>query len=118
MKASALTVGRTYYQLTFADRDQTMTGVEPIVFLGHVNFDGGGAAYAFQDTVSYVRFGSRLDLKQDNDEITVYFLSESDVRSLEDIGGIAKAVAAAAERAASLNHPVLKVLRDGWRSAS
>jgi hypothetical protein len=61
MKASALTVGRTYYQLTFADRDQTMPGVEPLVFLGHVKFDGGGDAYAFQDTVSYVRFGSRLD---------------------------------------------------------
>jgi hypothetical protein len=95
-----------------------MPGVEPLVFLGHVQCDGGGDTYAFQDTVSYVRFGSRLDLTQDNDEITVYFLSEPDVRSLEDVNGVAKAVVAAAERAASLNHPVLKVLRDGWQSAS
>jgi len=118
MEVSALTVGRTYYQLTYADRDLTMPGVEPLVFLGHVKFDGGGYAYAFQDTVSYVRFGSRLELKQENDEITVYFFRESDVRSLEDVSGVAKAAVAAAERAASLNHPVLKVLGNGWQSAS
>jgi hypothetical protein len=118
METSALAVGRTYYQLTFADRDLTMPGAEPLVFLGHVDLDDGGDAFAFQDTVSYVRFGSRLELEQDHDEITVYFLSESDVRSLQDVDGIATAIAAAAERAASLSHPVLKVLRDGWQSAS
>ena len=36
MKASALIVGRTYFRLTFADRDLTMPGVEPLVFLGRV----------------------------------------------------------------------------------
>jgi hypothetical protein len=102
METSALAVGRTYYQLTFADPDMTMPGVEPLVFLGHVDFDGGGDAFAFQDTVSYVRFGSRLELKQDHDEITVYFLSEPVVGSLHDVPGIAREVAAAAQRAASL----------------
>jgi hypothetical protein len=118
METSALVVGRTYFQLTFADPDMTMPGVEPLVFLGHVDFDDGGDAFAFQDTVSFTRFGSRLELKQDHDEIIVYFLSESDVRALENVDGIAKAVADAAQRAASMGHPVLKVLRDGWHSAS
>lgn len=118
MASSALIIGRTYHQLTFADPDRTMPGVEPLVFLGHVDLDDGGSAFAFQDTVSDTRFGSRLELKQDHDEIAVCFLSEQDVSSLEDIVGIAKAVAEAAQRAVSLGHSVLKVLRDGWQSAS
>jgi hypothetical protein len=117
MEPSALVVGHTYYQLTFADRDLTMPGVEPLVFLGEVDSDDEGHAFAFQDTVSYVRFGSRLELSEDNEEIVVYFLSETDVRSLRDVAMVASETAAAAERAESLGHPVLKVLRTGWKGA-
>ena len=58
VEASALEVGRTYYQLTFADRDMTMPGVEPWVFIGSVELEEGGSAFAFQDAGSYVRYGS------------------------------------------------------------
>lgn len=118
MEVSALEPGRTYYMLTFADRDLTMPGVEPLVYIGPVELEGGDPAFAFQDSVSYVRFGSRLELKEDHDEITVYFLPEQNVRGIEDIHGVALAVAAAAARAKSLNHPVLPVLRDGWEGGS
>ena len=111
MEASALVPGRTYYQLTFADRDLTMPGVQPLVYLGK-----GGADFVFQDTVSYVRFGSRLELNADHDEIAVYFLSEQNVRGLEDIHGVARTITEAAERAHSLNYPALPVLRDGWKT--
>ena len=52
MKTSALIVGRTYFRLTFADRDLTMPGVEPLIFLGEVMDDGGTRGFAFQDTAS------------------------------------------------------------------
>ena len=118
METSALEIGRTYYQLTFADRDMTMPGIEPWVFIGPVELEEGGSAFAFQDSVSYVRFGSRLELKADHDEIQVYFLPSREVEELKDVHGISVAVAEAAERAKALNHPVLPVLRDGWQSAS
>lgn len=118
MDTLSLVVGRTYYRMTFTDPDMTMPGIEPLVFLGHVQLDSGDSAFAFQDTISYVRFGSRLELEQDHEEIAVYFLSKRDVHSLEDIGGIAREVAAAADRSSAANHPVLKVVRVGWTSAS
>jgi hypothetical protein len=70
MDTNQLVVGHTYYRLTFADRDFTMPGVEPMVYIGNVAEDGR-SMLAFQDTVSYVRFGSRLDMSEDNDEIVV-----------------------------------------------
>jgi len=118
LETSALEIGRTYYQLTFADRDLTMPGVEPWVFIGPVELEEGGSAFAFQDSVSYVRFGSRLKLKADHEEIRVYFLPSAEVAGLKDIHGISLAVADAAERAKTLRYPVLPVLGDGWQSAS
>ncbi len=116
MKVSSLEVGRTYYRLTFADRDMTIPGVEPWVFLGTVDLVEG-SVFAFQDTASYVRFGSRLKLEADHDEICVFFQTAKEVAELEDIHGVARAVAEAAERAMHLDHPVLPVLRDEWRVA-
>ena len=55
MKASTLIIGRTYYRLTFADRDLTMPGVEPLVFLGEVTDEGGTHGFVFQDTASFVQ---------------------------------------------------------------
>jgi hypothetical protein len=113
LETSALEIGRTYYQLTFADRDMTMPGVEPWVFIGPVELEEGGPAFAFQDSVSYVRFGSRLKLKSDHDEIRVYFLPAREVEGLKDIHSILLAIAGAAERAKELSYPVLPVLHDG-----
>jgi hypothetical protein len=116
MEPQSLVSGRTYYQLTFADRDSTMPGVKPLVFLGEVTLDDGRQVFALQDTVSYVRFGSRLEMTAENDEVMLYLMSAEEVRSIVDIAEVAREVAAAAARAASLNHPVLNVLRTGWRS--
>lgn len=116
MESSALVVGRTYFQLTFADPGMTMPGVEPLVFIGRVELEEGSDAFAFQDSVSYMRFGSRLELKTDHEEITVYFLPTQDVGGLMDVHGISRAVAEAAARAHSLNYPTLPVLREGWVS--
>jgi hypothetical protein len=117
MSKLELKVGHTYYLLTFADRDKTMPGVEPLVYLGDADPSEGVVPHVFQDTVSYVRFGSRLDMKQDHDEVTIYFIPPEDIGSgIVDVQQVAAAVSAAAQRAATLNNPVLPILRDGWRS--
>lgn len=111
MKASVLVIGRTYYRLMFADRDLTMPGVEPLVFLGEVTEEGGTSGLVFQDTTSYVQHGSGLEGEEQHEEIVLYFLPESEMGALYDVEELANEVAEAARRAVSLNHPVLSVIR-------
>ena len=108
MKASALIVGRTYFRLTFADRDLTMPGVEPLVFLGEVVEEEGTRGFAFQDTNSFIEHGSGLEGDEQHEEIIIYFLPESEVGALYDIGELTTEIAEAAQRAVSLNYPTLK----------
>jgi len=110
MKTSALIVGRTYFRLTFADRDLTMPGIEPLVFLGEVMDDGGTRGFAFQDTASYVQHGSGLEGDEQDEEIVLYFLPESEIGALYDIDELTGEIAGAAQRAVSLNYPLLKPL--------
>lgn len=118
MKASALVIGRTFYRLTFADRDLTMPGVEPLVFLGQVTDEGGTQGFVFQDTVSYVRFGSGLEGDEQHEEILLYFMPEADVGVMYDIEELAAEITESARRAVSAGHPKLQVLRTGWQSAT
>jgi hypothetical protein len=114
MDTSALAIGRTYFRLTFADADLTMPGVEPLVFLGQAADDSGAQGFVFQDTVSYVRYGSGLEGDEQHEDIALYFMADEDARSLSDIGKLAMEVTEAAQRAVSLDFPVLPVLRDRW----
>jgi hypothetical protein len=112
-----LEVGHTYYRVTFADRDMTMPGVEPLVYLGDADPTDGVVPHIFQDTVSYVLHGSRLNLAQDHDDILIYFIPPAEIGSaIVDVRHVAIEVSAAAERAAALHNPVLPVLREGWQS--
>jgi len=53
--------GGAYYMLTFADRDWTIPGVEPMIYVGINVFDSQKTEaephYCFQDTVSFMRYG-------------------------------------------------------------
>ena len=111
MKASALVIGRTYFRLTFADRDLTMPGVEPLVFLGEVTEEGGTQGLVFQDTTSYVQHGSGLEGDEQHEDIVLYFMPESEVGALYDVEELAAEVGEAARRAVSSNFPMLKVPR-------
>jgi len=113
MKASTLVNGRTYFRLTFADRDLTIPGVEPLVFLGEVTEDGGSNGFVFQDTASYVQHGSGLEGDEQHEEIVLYFMPESEIGALYDVEELAGEIAESAKRAVSLNHPHLKALRKG-----
>jgi hypothetical protein len=108
MKASTLVIGRTYFRLTFADRDLTMPGVEPTVFLGEVADDSGTRGFVFQDTLSFVQHGSGLEGDEQHEDIVLYFLPESEVGAMYDVEELAAEVSEAARRAVSLNHPTLK----------
>lgn len=59
--------GEAYYMLTFADRDWTIPGVEPMIYVGVNVFDSHKAEaephYCFQDTVSFNRFGDATQYK-------------------------------------------------------
>ena len=118
MKASALVAGRTFFRLTFADRDLTMPGVEPLVFLGEVTDEGGTQGFVFQDTVSYVRFGSGLEGEEQHEEIVLYFMPEADIGAMHDVEELAAEVLESSRRAVAAGHPKLQVLRTGWHSAS
>ena len=111
MKASTLILGRTYFRLTFADRDLTMPGVEPLVYLGEVTDDSGTHGFVFQDTVSFVQQGSGLEGDEQHEDIVLYFMPVSEVGALYDIEEVATEIAEAAKRAALLNHPALKPLK-------
>ena len=108
MKASALIIGRTYFRLTFADRDLTMPGVEPLVFLGEVMEEAGTRGFAFQDTASFIQHGSGLEGEEQHEDIALYFLPESEIGALYEIGELPAEITEAAQRAASLNYPTLK----------
>jgi hypothetical protein len=110
MKRSTLVNGRTYFRLTFADRDLTMPGVEPLVYLGEVTEDGGSNGFVFQDTMSYVQHGSGLEGDEQHEDIVLYFMPESELGALYDIEELAGEIAESAKRAVSMNHPQLKVV--------
>ena len=108
MKASTLAIGRTYFRLTFADRDLTMPGVEPVVYLGEVADVGGTQGFVFQDTSSYVQHGSGLEGEEQHEDIVLYFMAEADIGALYSVEELAVEVAESAQRAVSQNHPKLK----------
>jgi hypothetical protein len=112
MKASALVISRTYFRLTFADRDLTMPGVEPVVFLGEVTDDSGTHGFVFQDTASYIQHGSGLEGDEQHEDIALTFVPDTELGAMYDVEELAAEVAEAARRAESLNYPILNVLTE------
>lgn len=113
-------LGATYYGLTFADRDHTMPGVEPMVYVGiNLTIEDGSASditYYFQTTVSYMRFGPATSPHTEGD-IDVIPYSEDRLGDVFTLQGIVAAVSEAASRAASLNYPKLKTTPGNWQRA-
>jgi len=107
MKASSLVVGRTYFRLTFADPGLTMPGVEPLVFVGEVTEEGGSNGFVFQDTSSFVQYGSGLEGEEQHEDIVMYFLPEPEIGAFYDIEEVAVEIGEAAKRAVASNHPRL-----------
>ncbi len=111
MKASQLVISRTYFRLTFADRDLTMPGVEPVVYLGEVTDDSGTHGFVFQDTASYIQHGSGLEGEEQHEDIALTFVPETELGAMYDVEELASEVAESARRASALNYPSLTVVR-------
>ena len=107
MSTPVLVIGRTYFRLTFADRELTMPAVEPLVFLGEVTEEGGSNGYVFQDTASYVQYGSGLEGDEQPEDIALYFMPLTEVGALYDVNELAVEVGGAAKRAVAANYPHL-----------
>lgn len=107
MRAETLVAGRTYFRLTYADRDLTMPAVEPLVFLGEVTEEGGSNGFVFQDTASYVQYGSGLEGDEQHEDIALYFMPPTEIGAMYDVGEMAEEVGEAAKRAAVANYPAL-----------
>ncbi len=112
MNPSSLVIGRTYFRVTFADRDLTMPGVEPLIFLGEVTDENGTHGFVFQDTASYIQHGSGLEGEEQHEEIGLYFMADSDIGAVYDVEELAVEMAESARRAVSLNHPTLRSARN------
>jgi len=113
-----LDYGTTYYQVTFADGQSTMPGLEPMVYVGDDIFgDESEPTHYFQDTVSVVRFGIYKDAEEMEDCLISPFSDDALGYDLVDIEQAADLVAKAAKRFKDLDSPKLKKAEGGnWFS--
>jgi hypothetical protein len=107
MSPQDLKVGSAYYRITYADPKLTIPGVEPMIFIGVNVFESDGDSpepmYAFQDTVSFSRFGSAAAYKGPANLSAAgahtYSFTAAQVGELVDLSGAAEALNDAVERA-------------------
>jgi hypothetical protein len=107
MSPQDLKVGCAYYQVTYADPQLTIPGVEPMIFIGVNVFDSDDRSpepmYTFQDTVSFSRFGSAVDYEGpaslSEEGAFTYSFTAAQVNALVDLAGAAEALNDAVERA-------------------
>ncbi len=129
MDPSILVVGRTYYLVTFADVQQTMPGIEPMVYIGVDVFgpqeDNGAPKYYFQDTPSFSQFGMATEENapvrfegEEEDQKPEYYVSGHEAReigwTIVDLPGAVEVVKKAAALASQLGYPKLKRTQGKW----
>jgi hypothetical protein len=129
MDPSSLVVGHTYYLVTFADPQQTMPGIEPVIYIGLDVFgpqtEGTPPQYYFQDTPSFNMFGFANEENppvkfegEEGVEEPEYHVTFHEAReigwTIVDLPGALEEVRRAKERADQLGHPTLKVARGKW----
>lgn len=106
-----LITGATYYELSFADRELTMPGVKPLIYIGANLLEGDEEAstvtHYFQSTVSFARFGPATAYEGD-EEVEVIPCSEDRLGDVLTLPDLMATLSSAAERAASLGYPRLK----------
>jgi hypothetical protein len=68
MSPQDLNVGGAYFQISFSDREFTIPGVDPMIYIGADVIEPDPSSdlsdaprFVFQDPVSFSRFGSAVD---------------------------------------------------------
>jgi hypothetical protein len=105
-----LKAGSAYYRVTYADRDLTIPGVQPMIYVGSNIFpddDPTSVIYYFQDTVSHSWRGAVTDPAHDSKhpeiESAVFPHTEQEVQS--GILTLAEVAAAITEALRRGEHP-------------
>ena len=107
MSPRELEVGRAYFRVTYADPSLTIPGVEPLIFIGvnvlQADSRSPAPVYAFQDPVSFSRFGNAAAYKGpanlSDEGARTYAFTAAEVSELVDLPGAAEALNDAVERA-------------------
>lgn len=133
MNAKSLEVGVTYFRIAYADVDETMPSVEPMVYVGMDIFGSpkdGVSRYYFQDTSSIIRFGlgrmteeprvadaSDADHRLDDDVERIFFgHQEHEIgQVVVDLCALGEEIQIAIQRAQSLGVPRLQQAQGKWR---
>ena len=120
--AVKLEYGKTYYSITFADPNFTMPGVQPVVFIGLNAFyeiEGEDCdTYQFQDTVSYVLYGSIMEAENKEECHVLVFKEQELGESVTDIYGVKAVVEKAIENSRTAGFPMLSKSKGNWVTAS
>ena len=115
--------GRTYYKITYADRDFTMPRVNPMVYIGKNAFvrcvENSRDTFQFQDTVSFVSYGYVMGTdSRHKEECRVEAFDEEQLgRDVTTLEGVARVVDEAISRSRKLNQPALTVAKGEWVTA-
>lgn len=133
MNANSLEVGVTYFRIAYADVDQTMPSVEPMVYVGMDIFGSpkdGVSRHYFQDTSSISRFGlgrlteasevansSDVDDRLDDCVERIFFgHQENEIgQVVVDLCALGEEIQMAIQRAQSLGIPRLQQAQGRWR---
>lgn len=113
MSPHDLKVGGAYFQITFSDREFTIPGVDPMIYIGVDILEPDPSSeppdeprFVFQDTVSFSRFGSAVGYKGDanlaDEDARVYSLTLKDLEYVYDLGGVVEELTLALKRAREL----------------
>lgn len=133
MNAKSLEVGVTYFRIAYADVDQTMPSVEPMVYVGMDIFGlpkDGVSRYYFQETSSIIRFGlgrlteksrvansSDADHRLDDCVERIFFGHEEHEigQVVVDLRALGEEIQMAIQRAQNLGIPRLQQAKGRWR---
>jgi hypothetical protein len=110
MSRHDLKVGGAYFQITFSDREFTIPGVDPMIYIGVDVLEPDPSSeppdkpqFVFQDTVSFSRFGSAVDYKGGanltDEDARVYSLTPEDLEYVYDLSGVVEELTQALKRA-------------------
>jgi len=111
--------GYTYYRITYADANQTMPGIEPMVYVGlNIFNDEKEDTYYFQDAVSVVRYGLLDEAEETGDIKVMNCLKEHFGYDIVGIDQLPVIVTNALAKNEEMNNPVLKKAKGTWFTAS
>jgi hypothetical protein len=113
MSPQDLKIGSAYFQVTFSDREFTIPGVDPMIYIGVDVIEPDPSSdlsdqprFVFQDTVSFSRFGSLVDYKGsanlEDEGAYVYSFTLADLEGIFDLSGAVAELGKALERARAL----------------